>query len=37
MGAVCANQSNPEKTRTDNEGNDEKQTHVKLPTPGDWA
>lgn len=37
MGSVCANQSNPEKTCTDKEWNNEKGTHVDLPTPGDWA
>ena len=37
MGSVCATQSNPEKTNTDKEGNDEKRTHIDLPTPRDWA
>ena len=37
MSPVCANQSNPEKTSTDEEGNNEKRTHIHLPTPGDWA
>jgi len=37
MGSVCANQSNPEKTDTDKEGDNEKRTHIDLPTPRDWA
>lgn len=35
MGSVRANQSNPEKTGTDKEGNNENRTHIKLPTPRD--
>ena len=37
MGSVRANQSNQEKTGTDKEGNNEKRTHIELPTPRDWA
>jgi hypothetical protein len=37
MGSVCSNQSDPEKTGTDKEGNNEKRTHKNLPTPRDWA
>ena len=37
MGTVCPCQSNPKKTGTDKEGNNKKQAHVHLPTPGDRA
>ena len=37
MGSVGTNQSNPEKTGTDNEGNNEKRTHIDFPTPRDWT
>jgi hypothetical protein len=37
MGSVGANQSNPEKTGTDKEGDDEKRTHIELPAPGNRA
>ena len=29
--------SNPEKTETDKERNDEKRAHIDLPTPRDWT
>ena len=37
MGSVRANQSNPEKSSTDQERNNEKRTHIELPTPRDWT
>lgn len=37
MGSVCANQSHEKETDTDKERNNEKRTHIDLPTPRDRA